>query len=97
MCYFSEVKRMQEIVEKLNKGIDDILAVTYSHDEIVDILMEHFPEGAVALSQGTDLIIVLNDFKSLMLHSNHEIDEADFDKIRKAVIDYDHDKKFNFK
>lgn len=97
MCYFSEVKRMKEIVEKLNKGIDDILAVTYSYDEIVDILMEHFPEGTAALTQGTDLIIVLNDFKSLMLHTKHEIVEADFDKIRKAVIDYDHNKKFSFK
>ena len=96
MCYHSEVKRMQKIAASLTNQINTFLFVTYTKEDIADIIEEYFPEGAEALSCGTDLIIVLNDFKKLYDIISSEIDEDKFDKIKKATIDHRYNGKFNF-
>ena len=97
MSYHYEVERMKKIAKTLTKQIDDFMSVTYIQTEIVQIIKEYFPEGAIALSQGVDLIIVLKDFKKICEHIPLKIDETDFDKIKKAVIDYEYNKRFSFK
>ena len=97
MSFTSEVKRMQEIVTTLTNQTEAMLTVEYSRDDIASIINEHFPEGALAIAQGVGLYIVLKDFEKLCLHINNQTNDGDFDKVRKAIIDYETDGKFNFK
>jgi len=97
MSFTSELQRMSEIANLLEKKTEEMLNVQYNENGLRKIVKKYFKEGYEALAQDVDLIIVLRDFKKL--HSsllNSDIDENDFDKVRKAVIDFDTYGKFNF-
>jgi len=97
MSFHEEVKRMQTITSRMIKDIDDFMAIEYSRDELVAIIEKYYPEGEIEFIQGAELIEVLRNFKQLFQYLSDRIDEIDFDKVKKAIVDFEYNNEFNFK